>query len=120
MIEDKGLYNINLISTGNGTVTADKEYAAPGETVNLTISPDPGYDMKNYSITKQNETAAEPEVGLTALSGSAQGSELNNQEGNIFGYKAAVKDTVFSWVASGDGDQFIIFQGRFRRAHDGI
>ena len=43
-------YLVNIISSENGTVTADKETAHYGETVTLTITPDEGYELESLRV----------------------------------------------------------------------
>ena len=43
----------------NGTVTADKETALEGETVILTVTPDPGYELGSLSVTDANGSPVE-------------------------------------------------------------
>lgn len=44
-------YTISMLSTANGTVTADKDKAAADETVTLTVTPDSGYRLVAGSLT---------------------------------------------------------------------
>ena len=57
-------HNINIIKTEGGTVTADKSTADKGETVKLTITPDPGYEIQAFLLLNKNE-------------GQIQGSSIN-------------------------------------------
>lgn len=41
-----GSHKINIGSFKNGSVTSDKQYAKPNDTVTLTVSPDTGYHLK--------------------------------------------------------------------------
>lgn len=41
---------IALAQAENGSVTADKEKAAPGETVTLTVKPNEGYELKSIAV----------------------------------------------------------------------
>ena len=43
-------YIINIVSSENGTVTADKATANMGETVTLTITPDEGYELESLRV----------------------------------------------------------------------
>ena len=43
-------YLVNIISSENGTVTADKQTAHYGETVTLTITPDEGYELESLRV----------------------------------------------------------------------
>lgn len=49
-------YKITVAETTNGTITADKQTAAEGETVTLTVTPDADYILKSGSL-KFNDTA---------------------------------------------------------------
>ncbi len=45
------LYNVNVSnSIVNGTVTADKQTAAEGETVTLTVTPNEGYELETLTV----------------------------------------------------------------------
>ena len=46
------LFNVTVASSEHGTVTADKSQAAEGETVTLTITPDPGYEIDELYYMK--------------------------------------------------------------------
>ncbi|MBC8560258.1 InlB B-repeat-containing protein [Fumia xinanensis] len=43
-------YNINIAETTNGTVSSDKQTAAKGETVTLTVTPANGYLVKSVKV----------------------------------------------------------------------
>lgn len=43
--------NVENPTDANGTVSADKETAKAGETVTLTATPNPGYEVEKYTIT---------------------------------------------------------------------
>ena len=43
-------YLVNIISSENGTVTADKQTAHYGETVTLTVTPDKGYELDEIHV----------------------------------------------------------------------
>ena len=49
--KDFSLYGINVADSANGTVTADKNKALMGDTVNLTVTPDDGYKIKSVTVT---------------------------------------------------------------------
>ena len=53
------LYPVNVEETKYGTVTADKETAAMGETVNLTITPELSFRLASLTVTDQNDGAVE-------------------------------------------------------------
>lgn len=46
-------YDITVNPTTNGSVTVNKEKAAEGETVTITVKPDPGYVLKEIIITDE-------------------------------------------------------------------
>ena len=50
-------YDIIIGSVENGTVTADKQTAAEGETVTLTITPDKGYAIDSVQVNSKAITA---------------------------------------------------------------
>ena len=41
---------VTIAQAENGSVTADKEKAAPGETVTLTVKPNEGYELKSITV----------------------------------------------------------------------
>lgn len=47
----------------NGSVQADKNNAAPGETVTLTVTPTGDYKLETIKVTYDDGTPAEPETG---------------------------------------------------------
>ena len=50
------LYKINLLPAENGTVTADKAEAVPGEPVTITATPAEGYRVAEMSYTRNDDT----------------------------------------------------------------
>ena len=53
----KGTYNVNCLDTQNGSLQVDVAYAAPGETVTVTATPDEGYYLAKlqYVVGDSNE-----------------------------------------------------------------
>lgn len=61
-IQNPVKYDVTLpASVAGGSVTADKEKAAAGETVALTVTPDQGYEVESLSVTGKDGAS----VGLT-------------------------------------------------------
>ncbi len=52
--KEAGKHNITINKNPGGTVTADKSTAAKGETVKLTITPDPGYEVQGLTLLDKN------------------------------------------------------------------
>lgn len=50
-------YSVTVADSTNGTVTADKNTALKGETVNLTVTPDDDYNIKNVTVTDSDGKA---------------------------------------------------------------
>ena len=62
-IETKRVYKIAIaddIYNGTVTVTADKEFAAEGETVTLTVTPDEGYELELVGYFNADDETVEP------------------------------------------------------------
>ena len=60
-IECKRMYDISVRDDiYNGTVSADKEFAAEGETVTLTVTPDEGYELELVGYFNADDLTAEP------------------------------------------------------------
>ena len=57
------LYDVKVNPTTNGSVTVTPEKAAEGETVTITVKPDPGYVLKEIIITdaKGNRIPPDPD-----------------------------------------------------------
>ncbi|MBR5427506.1 MAG: InlB B-repeat-containing protein [Clostridia bacterium] len=53
------LYPVNVEATSYGTVTADKESAAMGETVHLTVTPTQGFRLVSLTVTDETDGAVE-------------------------------------------------------------
>ena len=53
------LYPVNVEATSYGTVTADKETAAMGEPVTLTVTPMQGFRLASLTVTDENGGAVE-------------------------------------------------------------
>ena len=54
------LYTVTVTQPQNGTVTADKQTAAAGETVTLTVTPATGYELDALTATYGNDLTVEP------------------------------------------------------------
>ena len=54
-------YSVNIAETANGTVSSDKQSAAKGETVTLTVTPANGYLVKSVKV---NGSAVEAAGGV--------------------------------------------------------
>ena len=50
-------YSVTVADSTNGAVTADKKTALKGETVNLTVTPDDDYNIKNVTVTDSDGKA---------------------------------------------------------------
>lgn len=60
-IECKRMYDISVRDDiVNGTVSADKEFAAEGETVKLTVTPAEGYELELVGYFDANDLTADP------------------------------------------------------------
>lgn len=62
--ETPAAYAVTVVQGQGGTVTADKETAAQGETVTLTVIPASGYELEKFT--------AEPEVTIQPVEGTNQ------------------------------------------------
>ena len=97
-------YTISLPeSFEHGTVTADKETAAVGETVTLTVTPDDGYELENLTVTTVD---AEPS-GAPMLRLSGGNVELTPGDNGTYTFQmpaapvtvsATFKDTIITGV----------------------
>lgn len=97
-------YTISLPeSFEHGTVTADKETAAVGETVTLTVTPDDGYELENLTVTTVD---TEPS-GAPMLRLSGGNVELTPGENGTYTFQmpaapvtvsATFKDTIITEV----------------------
>ena len=77
-------FAINLPeSFDHGTVECDKETATVGETVTLTVTPDPGYELENLTVTI---IAGEPS-GAPMLRRGAETVELTEGEDGIYTFE---------------------------------
>ena len=54
-------YETTVPEIEHGSVTFSPEDAAPGETVTLTVTPDPGYELKDLAVTDKNGEPVELE-----------------------------------------------------------
>ncbi len=58
LVKFEKLYTVTVLSTENGSVTADKTTAVEGEIVTLTITPDEGYRLDTLTVM-QDKTSVE-------------------------------------------------------------
>ena len=56
-------YPITVESAANGSVTADRDTAAMGDTVTLTVSPDQGYKLETLTVTGASGAISVKELG---------------------------------------------------------
>ena len=67
----KQLYSIAVDpEIANGTVTADKEFAAEGETVTLTVAPTEGYELDTLTVTDAEGNAVAVESNAFTMPAS--------------------------------------------------
>ncbi len=52
-------YTVNIDSAENGSVSADKNSSAQGDTVTLTVTPDEGYELSSITVTTVGGQAVE-------------------------------------------------------------
>ena len=69
-------YDIIIDEVVNGTVTANKNVAAEGETITLTVIPDAGYKLESIKAIEQR-----PEVKALGGFAAANGDEVPLTEG---------------------------------------
>ena len=71
--EAKTLYDVTVADSAHGSVTADKEQAYEGETVELTPNPEPGYNLSEITVKDASDKLIKisenkftmPESGVT-------------------------------------------------------
>ena len=66
-------YKVTVLATENGTVTADKQTAAEGDTVTLTVKPADGYSIDSVKV---NGTAITPTGGVYSFTMPAKDVEI--------------------------------------------
>ena len=62
------VYTITVADSENGTVTADKDEAANGETITLTVEPDSGYELDALTVTETGGTGSATVFGEVKFS----------------------------------------------------
>ncbi|MBQ8558617.1 MAG: GH32 C-terminal domain-containing protein [Tyzzerella sp.] len=51
--QDDGIYEVQILKSAHGSVTANKTEAAEGDEIVLTVKPDDGYELKSLTVNKK-------------------------------------------------------------------
>ena len=51
--QDDGIYEVQILKSAHGSVTANKTEAAEGDEIVLTVKPDEGYELKSLTVNKK-------------------------------------------------------------------